>query len=46
MKKKQQYVSQKNRNEAAMHRQANFESRPHNTKKKEEYAKVNGGVFV
>ena len=27
-------------------RTANFESRPNNGKKKEEFAKVNGGVFV
>ena len=43
MKKNNAYDSKKN--EGHNSRQANFESRPFQ-KKKEEYAKVNGGVFV
>ncbi len=43
MKKNNQFVSKKDGNGHS--RQANFESRPFQ-KKKEEYAKVNGGVFV
>lgn len=43
MKKNNAYDSKKN--EGHISRQANFESRPFQ-KKKEEYAKVNGGVFV
>lgn len=43
MKKTQQYHSKKNDNQKR--RIENFSSHPHNTKK-EEFAKVNGGVFV
>ena len=43
MKKNNAYGSKKN--DGHVSRQANFESRPFQ-KKKEEYAKVNGGVFV
>lgn len=43
MKKNNAYGSKKN--DGHISRQANFESRPFQ-KKKEEYAKVNGGVFV
>ncbi|MBR1846641.1 MAG: translation initiation factor IF-2 [Bacilli bacterium] len=44
MKKKPNYPSKKNPNASRPQRVSNFESRPRN--KKEEYAKVNGGVFV
>ena len=43
MKKNNQFVSKKN--DKGNSRQANFESRPFQ-KKKEDFAKVNGGVFV
>lgn len=44
--KKQRYFSKKNAaQQQERNRKANFESRP-NGQKKEEYAKVNGGVFV
>ncbi len=44
--KKNKFVSNKDKKEAAnRNRQANFDSRPHQ-KKKEEFAKINGGVFV
>ena len=43
MKKNNQFVSKKN--DKGNQRQANFESRPFQ-KKKEDFAKVNGGVFV
>lgn len=43
MKKSNQFVSKKN--DKGNSRQANFESRPFQ-KKKEDFAKVNGGVFV